>query len=53
MIKHKTIGLTRPCNAHDLILTSNGLQCANCLTMDNNKYIKYDLNREKDNRKEN
>lgn len=30
-IQHKTSGLTRRCNAHDLFLSADGLVCGNCL----------------------
>lgn len=33
-MKHKTSGLARPCNSNDLFLTSQGLQCGNCLAID-------------------
>lgn len=33
MSQHATDGLTRPCNANDVILVTEGLQCGNCLAL--------------------
>lgn len=33
-MKHKTEGLARPCSAQDLFLSSQGLQCGNCLAVE-------------------
>jgi hypothetical protein len=32
-MEHKKEGLSRPCSANDIFISSNGLQCGNCLSM--------------------
>ena len=33
-MKHKTKGLVRSCTANDMFLTSQGIQCGNCLAVE-------------------
>jgi hypothetical protein len=39
-MKHNTVP-GRPCNANDLILTMQGVQCCNCLAIEESKTVDY------------
>lgn len=43
-IQHKNHGISRPCSCWDIIIVAEGLQCANCLELDDNNTIPSESN---------